>query len=62
MAFRAATGLSRDEIASYRAKLDASIHWIDERRLMALLETAGFVNPVPFYRYFIFGGWVVRRR
>jgi hypothetical protein len=29
---------------------------------MALLETAGFVNPVPFYRYFIFGGWVVRRR
>jgi tRNA (cmo5U34)-methyltransferase len=62
MRYCAMAGLSAEQVADYRGQVDASIHFVSEARLMELLAEAGFETPVPFYRFFVFGGWTAARR
>ena len=61
MRYCAAAGLSAEQVADYRGQVDASIHFVPEARLLELLAEAGFEAPVPFYRFFVFGGWTAVR-
>lgn len=62
MRFAQDMGMTDEELAVYRAQLDGSVHWSPERRILALLEEAGFGEAVCFYRAFVFGGWVALKR
>lgn len=62
MAYLLEAGLGAEERATYRAQVEAGIHFVGEGRLRALLREAGFGEPAPFYRFFVFGGWTVERR
>ncbi len=55
-------GMTARELDRYRGQLDASCYYVPEARIRALLGEAGFAPPRPFYRGYIFGGWLTTRR
>ena len=44
------------------AHLDKDIGFLPEDRIAKMLEECGFEPPQPFYRAFLFVGWVTRRK
>jgi tRNA (cmo5U34)-methyltransferase len=62
LAFRAAQGVSAEELAQDRAHIERDISFVPERDLLALLAEAGFAAPTRFYQTYLFGGWVTEKR
>ncbi|MDN5217304.1 class I SAM-dependent methyltransferase [Fulvivirgaceae bacterium BMA12] len=42
-------------------KIKTQIHYIPEKRLIGLLEAAGFEKPVRFHQSTIYGGWITKK-
>lgn len=61
MRYARAHGVTDAEERQYRQQLADGVHFVDERRLLALFGEAGFRNPAQFYRALVFGGWVMER-
>lgn len=61
MEFIRQKGLTGTELDAYRRQVEAGVHFVPERRLAELLEDAGFTGIQPFYRAFVFGGWLATR-
>jgi len=54
-------GVSPEELVQDRAHVERDVAFIPESELVALLEEAGFTNPLRFYQTYLFGGWVATR-
>jgi tRNA (cmo5U34)-methyltransferase len=61
MEFIRRKGLTGTELDAYRRQVEEGVHFVPERRLVELLEAAGFGRVHPFYRAFVFGGWLATR-
>lgn len=57
----AAHGVSADELAQDRAHVERDVDFIPEEELIALLNQAGFSNPLRFYQTYLFGGWIAAK-
>ena len=54
-------GMGAEELAAFRAKIDAGIHWASESRIHELLSRAGFEDARRYFRSLLYGGWIARR-
>lgn len=61
MEFISRKGLTGTERDAYRSQVERGVHFVPEERIVGLLEAAGFAEPQPFYRAFVFGGWLATR-
>jgi tRNA (cmo5U34)-methyltransferase len=57
----ASHGVSAEELAQDRAHVQRDVDFIPEGELVALLNEAGFSNPLRFYQTYLFGGWVATK-
>jgi tRNA (cmo5U34)-methyltransferase len=57
----AAAGIPAAEVESDFARTDATVSFIPEAALVALLAESGFADIRRFFQAFLFGGWVARR-
>jgi tRNA (cmo5U34)-methyltransferase len=53
--------ISAEELAQDRAHVERDVDFIPECELAALLNEAGFSNPLRFYQTYLFGGWVATK-
>jgi tRNA (cmo5U34)-methyltransferase len=61
MEFIRQKGLTGGERDAYRRQVEEGVIFVPDRRIVELLETAGFTDVQPFYRAFVFGGWLATR-
>lgn len=61
MEFIRQKGLTGSELDAYRRQVEEGVYFVSEARTVELLEAAGFADVQPFYRAFVFGGWLVTR-
>ena len=61
MEFIREKGLTGTERDAYRRQVEEGVHFVPEPRMTELLEEAGFTDVQPFYRAFVFGGWLATR-
>ena len=61
MEFIREKGLTGAERDAYRRQVEDGVHFVPEQRVIELLEAAGFSDVEPFYRAFVFGGWLATR-
>lgn len=61
MEFIRLKGLTGTELEHYRRQVETGIHFVPEERMRELLREAGFGAVQPFYRAFVFGGWLATR-
>ncbi len=54
-------GLTEPEADRFRQRIQAGIHFAGEARILELAELAGFTQNVPFYRGFLYRGWLLTR-
>lgn len=57
----ASHGVSAKELAQDRAHVERDVDFIPEGDLVALLNEAGFSNPLQFYQTYLFGGWITTK-
>jgi tRNA (cmo5U34)-methyltransferase len=57
----AAAGIPAQEVAEDFARTDATVSFIPEEALAAVLAGCGFTDVRRFFQAFLFGGWVARR-
>jgi len=57
----ASHGVSAEELTQDRAHVQRDVDFIPEGELVALLNEAGFSNPLRFYQTYLFGGWVATK-
>ncbi len=57
----ASHGVSADELAQDCAHVERDVDFVPEGELVALLNEAGFSNPLRFYQTYLFGGWMVTK-
>jgi len=57
-----AAGIPEAEVEKGFRHIDRDIFPLEEERLAALLQAAGFTPPQPYFRALCFGGWVARKR
>jgi len=55
-------GVIAEKLARDLQLILQDIAFVPEDELFALLNEAGFANPVRFYQTFLFGGWIATRR
>ena len=55
-------GMNATECETLEGQLATGIHYVPESRMIELLNVAGFGEITPFYRAFLYGGWIARRR
>jgi tRNA (cmo5U34)-methyltransferase len=58
----ASHGVTAEELAQDRAHIKSDVDFIPESELVALLNEAGFSNPLRFYQAYLFGGWVATKQ
>lgn len=61
MEFIRQKGLTGTELDAYRRQVEQGVHFAPWPRVVELLEAAGFRDIHPFYRAFVFGGWLATR-
>lgn len=49
-----------EAIAKFETSIDNSIHFVNEDRIVELLNMAGFSQIKKFYNAFLFGGWIAK--
>lgn len=54
-------GVSAEVLVQDSAHVERDVDFIPEGELVALLNEAGFSNPLRFYQTYLFGGWVVAK-
>jgi tRNA (cmo5U34)-methyltransferase len=54
-------GIGAENLARDIAHIFKNVAFMPEGDLLALLQEAGFVDPLRFYQAFVFGGWVTTK-
>ena len=56
------TSIPMEDQENHLTRLEETLHYIPEARLVELLQEAGFETPIRFFQSSIYGGWWTRKK